>query len=129
MYTAIVFLPLLGAALAGLAPRLLGDRMCQLVPTGLLAVAAVLSWIGFVDALQGEEQRIELADWVLSGAFTVSWALRIDALTAVMLVVVTTISAIVHAYSIGYMHHDPHRPAFLLLSVVVHLRDADPGHQ
>ena len=112
MHTAIVFLPLLGAALAGLAPRLLGDRMCQLVPTGFLVVSAVLSWIGFVDALQGGEQRIELADWVLSGEFAVSWALRIDALTAVMLVVVTTISAVVHAYSIGYMHHDPHRPRF-----------------
>ena len=112
MHVAIVFLPLLGAALAGLAPRLLGDRMSQIVPTGLLTIAAILSWIGFVDALQGTEQRIDLADWVLSGGFTVRWALRIDALTAVMLVVVTTVSALVHAYSIGYMHHDPHRPRF-----------------
>ena len=112
MYTAIVFLPLLGAALAGLAPRLLGDRMSQIVPTGLLIVAAVLSWISFIDALNGLDERIQLANWVLSGEFTVSWALRIDALTAVMLVVVTTISALVHAYSIGYMHHDPHRPRF-----------------
>ena len=112
MYTAIVFLPLLGAALAGLAPRLLGDRMSQIVPTGLLIVAAVLSWISFIDALNGLDERVQLANWVLSGEFTVGWALRIDALTAVMLVVVTTISALVHAYSIGYMHHDPHRPRF-----------------
>ncbi len=112
MYAAIVFLPLLGAALAGLAPRLLGDRMAQIVPTALLVVSALLSWVGFWDALQGETLRVPLADWILSGDFAVRWSLRIDALTAVMLVVVTTVSALVHVYSIGYMGHDPHKPRF-----------------
>ena len=112
MYAAIVFLPLLGAALAGLLPRLLGPRLAQWLPTSLLVIAALLSWIGFVDVLGGGGHRIHLADWVLSGGLEVAWALRIDALTAVMLVVVTTVSALVHVYSIGYMAHDPHQPRF-----------------
>ena len=47
-----------------------------------------------------------------SGTLSIDWAFRIDTLTAVMLVVVNTVSCLVHIYSIGYMHHDPHRPRF-----------------
>ena len=112
MYSAILFLPLLGAAVAGLAPRLVGERAAYLLPSGFLCLAAVLSWIAFVQSIGGFETRVEIAPWILSGAFEATWSIRVDALASVMLVVVCTVSALVHVYSIGYMSHDPHRPRF-----------------
>ena len=113
MYEAIVFLPLLGAALAGLFGRLLGARLSEIVTTLFLFASMVLSWIAFAKVGFGHaEARIPLAAFVHSGDLKFDWSLRIDTLTAVMLVVVTTISALVHLYSIGYMAGDPHRPRF-----------------
>jgi NADH-quinone oxidoreductase subunit L len=115
MYQAIVFLPLLGCAIAGLFGRLIGPRPSELVTTVLLFAAMVLSWIGFVQVGFGhQDARVVLTPFIISGELHVEWALRIDTLTAVMLVVVTTISAFVHLYSIGYMADDPppHRPRF-----------------
>src|SRR5215471_10667037 len=113
MYAAIVFLPLLGAAIAGLFGRLIGARPSELVTTVLLFASMVLSWIGFVQVGFGhQDARVVLAPFIVSGDLHVEWALRVDTLTAVMLVVVTTISSFVHLYSIGYMHEDPHRPRF-----------------
>ena len=113
MYAAIVFLPLLGSAIAGLFGRLIGARPSELVTTVLLFAAMVLSWIGFVQVGFGhQDARVVLAPFMVSGDLHVEWALRIDTLTVVMLVVVTTISAFVHLYSIGYMAEDPHRPRF-----------------
>ena len=113
MYQAIVFLPLAGFLIAGLFGRLIGPRPSEVVTTSLLFLSCVLSWIGFFDvALHGASTRIQLGQWFASGDMVVDWALRIDTLTAVMLVVVTTVSALVHLYSIGYMHEDPHRPRF-----------------
>lgn len=112
MAALIVLLPLLGAAIAGLLPRLTGDRAAQWIPTGLLCLAAVLSWVVFFQVLGGGGGRTELAGWIASGTLDVAWALRVDSLSAVMLVVVTTVSALVHLYSVGYMEHDPHRPRF-----------------
>ena len=113
MYQAIVFLPLLGALIAGLFGRLIGARPAELITTLLLFISAILSWIAFVRVGFGHmDERIVLFTWIQSGDLKVDWALRIDALTAVMLVVVTTVSSLVHLYSIGYMHEDPHRPRF-----------------
>jgi NADH-quinone oxidoreductase subunit L len=113
MYQAIVFLPLLGCAIAGLFGRLIGARPSELVTTVLLFAAMVLSWIGFFQVGFGhQDARVVLAPFIVSGDLHVEWGLRIDTLTAVMLVVVTTISAFVHLYSIGYMAEDPHRPRF-----------------
>ncbi|HEV2956414.1 MAG TPA: NADH-quinone oxidoreductase subunit L [Xanthobacteraceae bacterium] len=113
MYQAIVFLPLLGCAIAGLFGRLIGARASELVTTVLLFASMVLSWIGFVQVGFGhQDARVVLAPFIISGDLHVEWALRIDTLTAVMLVVVTTISAFVHLYSVGYMAEDPHRPRF-----------------
>jgi NADH-quinone oxidoreductase subunit L len=113
MYAAIVFLPLLGSAIAGLFGRLIGARPSELLTTVLLFASMVLSWIGFVQVGFGhQDARVVLAPFIVSGDLHVEWALRVDTLTAVMLVVVTTISAFVHLYSIGYMHEDPHRPRF-----------------
>src|ERR671917_2045161 len=113
MYHAIVFLPLVGFLIAGLLGRLIGARASEVVTTAFLFLACVLSWIAFVNVGFGAGgARIQVAQWMVSGDLVVDWAFRIDALTAVMLIVVTTISAFVHLYSIGYMAEDPHRPRF-----------------
>jgi NADH-quinone oxidoreductase subunit L len=158
MVQAIVFLPLLGAILAGLIaifgaharnpsgdavehhdhghgdhahaadahddhghddhhvsePPAQGSRAAELITTGFLFVSAVLSWVVLVDIgfLHRDVVRIALFPWINSGDLQVAWALRVDTLTAVMLVVVNTISSLVHLYSIGYMDEDPYRPRF-----------------
>jgi len=161
MVQAIVFLPLLGAILAGLIaifgaharnpsgdavehhhddahgahahaagahddhghddhddhhvsePPAQGSRAAELITTGLLFVSAALSWVTLVDVgFLHHDYRIALFPWINSGDLQVSWALRVDTLTAVMLVVVNTISSLVHLYSIGYMDEDPYRPRF-----------------
>ncbi|WP_420103937.1 NADH-quinone oxidoreductase subunit L [Bosea sp. (in: a-proteobacteria)] len=113
MYHAIVFLPLIGFLIAGLFGRLIGARGAEIVTTSLLAVAAVLSWVAFFQVGFGHgTTRVQIASWIASGELQVDWAFRIDTLTAVMLVVVNTVSCLVHLYSIGYMHEDPHRQRF-----------------
>jgi len=155
MYQAIVFLPLLGAILAGLIsivgaharnpsgdtvdhhddhghahasvahddhghddhhvsePPAQGSRAAELITTGLLFVSAALSWFALVDVgFFKHDARITLLPWINSGDLQVAWALRVDTLTAVMLVVVNTVSSLVHLYSIGYMDEDPYRPRF-----------------
>src|SRR3569833_2978559 len=162
MVQAIVFLPLLGAILAGLiallgaharnpsgdevehhdhghgghdhgdhahaaaahdahghddhhvsAPAAQGSRAAELITTALLMISAGLSWVTLVDVgFMHHDYRIALFPWINSGDLQVSWALRVDTLTAVMLVVVTSVSSLVHLYSIGYMDEDPNRPRF-----------------
>jgi NADH-quinone oxidoreductase subunit L len=126
MYTAIVFLPLLGALVAGLFGRMIGHRPAEIITSSLLVIAALLSWVAFYQVGFGhgggehstsgghgpEAFTVQLLPWIESGTLTIDWALRIDMLTAVMLVVVNTVSALVHIYSIGYMSHDPHRARF-----------------
>src|SRR5215475_4688598 len=96
-----------------LEPPAAGSRSAELVTTVFLFASMLLSWLAFVDVGFGHhDSREALFPWIISGDVKVDWALRIDALTAVMLVVVTTISAFVHLYSIGYMEEDPFRPRF-----------------
>ena len=113
MYIAIVFLPLLGALVAGLFGRVIGDKASEIVTTALLLIAAVLSGVVFVQAGFGHEtHKVQVMRWITSGELDTSWSLRIDTLTAVMLVVVTLVSSLVHLYSIGYMHEDDSRSRF-----------------
>ncbi len=165
MYQAIVFLPLLGAILAGLIaifgararwpgegppaaaedgaaahpphaaaghgvvdhgaaahahhaheehePAAAGSRISELITTTLLMISMILSWIAFVQVGFGhQDARVPVFTWIASGNLTIDWSLRIDTLTAVMLVVVTSVSAFVHLYSMGYMEEDPYRPRF-----------------
>jgi NADH-quinone oxidoreductase subunit L len=113
MYAAIVFLPLLGSAIAGLFGRLIGTRASELVTTAFLFVSAALSVIAFYNvALEGHNSIVQILPWIRSGDFTIDWTIRVDTMTAVMLVVVTGVSSLVHLYSIGYMNEDPHRPRF-----------------
>jgi NADH-quinone oxidoreductase subunit L len=95
-------------------PPAQGSRAAELITTGLLFVSAALSWVVLVDIgfLHHEVARIALFPWINSGDLQVAWALRVDTLTAVMLVVVNTVSSLVHLYSIGYMDEDPNRPRF-----------------
>ena len=112
-YHAIVFFPLIGAATAGLFGRVIGDRAAEYVTTGLLILSAILSCISLINVgLAGDTQKVMVLDWISSGGLDIDWVLRIDTLTAVMLVVVTGVSSLVHVYSIGYMSHDPHRARF-----------------
>ena len=118
IYVLIVFAPLLGAILAGFFGRMLGEKPSMYITSGLMVLAAVLSWVGFLDVTQilsddhAHPTHVELLTWIRSDDFAVNWALQIDSLTAVMLVVVNTVSCLVHVYSIGYMSHDPHKARF-----------------
>ena len=95
-------------------PAAVGSRAAEIITTGCLMVAAALSWVVFVNVgFLHQDTRIDLFPWIVSGDLSIAWTLRIDTLTAVMLVVVNTVSALVHLYSIGYMHEDPSRPRFM----------------
>src|SRR6516225_2377638 len=94
-------------------PAAAGSRGAELVTTVFLFAAMLLSWFAFADVgFLHHDARVAIFPWIVSGDLKIEWALRIDTLTAVMLVVVTTISAFVHLYSIGYMEEDPYRPRF-----------------
>ncbi|WP_342249914.1 NADH-quinone oxidoreductase subunit L [Sphingomonas sp. OTU376] len=110
----IVFLPLLAAAVAGLSNKAFGKTFPKVVTTGSLFVACALSWPIFISYLGGnaEPSVSPVFTWMLSGSMQVDWALRVDSLTAVMLVVVTSVSALVHLYSWGYMSEEPDQPRF-----------------
>ena len=112
MYDLIVFLPLLGFLIAGIFGRWIGARPSELVTTVLLGVSFLLAWVAFFQVAGGADTHVPVANWFVSGKLSVAWALRIDTLTAVMLVVVTTVSFLVHVYSIGYMDDDPSRQRF-----------------
>jgi len=119
---AIVFFPLIGALVAGLLGRIIGHRTSEYVTTGLLIVSAALSWVVFAgywlapEAAEGAAHaavtKVVVFEWIHSGPLALDWVLRVDTLTAVMLVVVTTVSSLVHVYSIGYMADDPGRARF-----------------
>src|SRR3954470_662663 len=109
----IVLLPLLGALVAGLGNRRIGDKPAMYITTALLLASAVMSWITFLDVNFGGTPRTTvLLSWFNTGDFKADWAVRVDQLSAVMLVVVTTVSSMVHVYSIGYMGHDHSKPRF-----------------
>src|SRR5262245_22875339 len=113
MDVAIVFLPLLGAVVTGLLGRRLGDTASELITCALVAASAVLSVVVFFDvAVHGHVRTTPLFTWMESGSLQAEWSLRVDQLTAVMLVVVNVVSSMVHIYSIGYMHHDKSIPRF-----------------
>ncbi|MBI3451380.1 MAG: NADH-quinone oxidoreductase subunit L, partial [Rhodospirillales bacterium] len=119
MYSAAVFLPLIGSIVAGLilafgkkGPG--QDRAAQIVTCGGLLLAALLSLpIFYQVAILGQARTIELFTWIDSGALHAAWALKYDTLSAVMVFVVTVVSAMVHVYSVGYMHDDPSVPRFM----------------
>jgi NADH-quinone oxidoreductase subunit L len=114
LVTIILFGPLLGAALAGLFGRKLGDTVSMSVTTGFLLLSAVLSWVVFSQWTWGglEPFTVTYAPFIQVGNFISNWSFRLDGLSAVMLVVVTTVSSLVHVYSWGYMAEDDSKPRF-----------------
>ena len=105
MATIILFAPLIGALICGFGWRLIGEKAGQVISTAMIFLAAALSWQIFL-TFDGETQRIVLMRWIESGTMGSEWAIRLDRLTAIMLVVVNSVSALVHLYSFGYMAHD-----------------------
>ena len=109
----IVLLPALGALIVGLFGRVLGDKPSMFLTSGAVVLAALMSISTFVDvALNHAPVTVTAFEWIRSGDFALNWAFKVDTLTAVMLVVVNGVSALVHIYSIGYMSHDPDKPRF-----------------
>src|SRR5918994_995741 len=109
----VVFFPLLGAIIAGLFGRWIGDRGAQLVTCGGLILSALCSWVVLPGLLGGEPYKIELFRWVHAGTFEADWVIRVDVLSAVMMFTVSTVSALIHVYSVGYMAHDRSVPRFM----------------
>ena len=103
--TITLFAPLVGSLICGFGWRFFGERVGQVITTGLLFLAAALSWYIFL-TFQGDTQHITLLRWIESGSLSTDWGIRLDRMTAIMLVVVNTVSALVHLYSFGYMAHD-----------------------
>ena len=110
----ILFLPLIAAFISGFFNKLIGEKLCSYITCLFTSISAILSIIIFYNVIiNGYENNLVIARWIHSGTLEVNWSIKIDALTAVMLVVVNLISALVHIYSIGYMSHDPHKPRFM----------------
>src|SRR5580704_10408320 len=111
--TVVVLAPLLGAIVAGLFGRRIGDVASMTVTTGLLFVSCALGWLTFINTVYGGWRFThEIAPFIDVGAFKSAWSVRIDSISAVMLVVVTTVSALVHLYSWGYMAEEDSKPRF-----------------
>ncbi len=114
MEISIIALPLIASIISGFFGKFIGDRNSEIVTSLLVSISAILSVILFYEVIFNQyEENIIIAKWINSGSLEVNWTMKIDALSAVMLVVITFISALVHIYSIGYMSHDPHKPRFM----------------
>ena len=110
----IIALPLIASIIAGFFGRYIGDRSSEIITSFLISISAILSFVVFYNVIINQyEDNIIIATWINSGSLDVNWSMKIDPLSAIMLVVVNSVSALVHIYSIGYMSHDPHKPRFM----------------
>jgi len=105
MESILLFAPLVGALICGFSWRLIGEQAACVTATALLFLSCLLSWFVFL-GFDGETYTVPLFTWIESGTFFTDWAIRVDRLTAIMLIVITSVSALVHLYSFGYMAHD-----------------------
>ncbi len=112
MYSLILFGPLIAAIIVGFLGRALGDRVSMLLTSVVVGLSCLLSWVVFLTMDHGAVEVVTLWRWLDSGTLSADWSIRIDTLSAVMLVVVTSVSALVHVYSFGYMADDPAKPRF-----------------
>ena len=114
MEISIIILPLLAAIISGFFGKLIGDRSSEIITSLLVTISAILSGLVLFQVIINDYQdNIIIATWISSGTLDVNWSMKIDALSSIMLVVVTSVSSLVHIYSIGYMSHDPHKPRFM----------------
>ncbi len=111
METILLFTPLVGALICGFGHKIIGEKVATITATALLFLTALLSWVVFLtfdpSAHENGYYVVEILTWIQSGTLDTSWQFRVDRLTAIMLIVITTVSALVHLYSFGYMDHDP----------------------
>ena len=114
MELSIITLPLIASIISGFFGKYIGDRNSEIVTSLLVSISAIFSIIVFYNVVYNQyEDNLIIATWINSGTLDVNWSMKIDSLSSVMLVVVTSVSALVHIYSIGYMSHDPHKPRFM----------------
>ena len=114
MEISIIALPLIASIISGFFGRFIGDRNSEILTSLMVTISAVLSALVLYEVIINQYQdNIIIATWISSGSLEVNWSMKIDSLSAVMLVVVTSVSSLVHIYSIGYMSHDPHKPRFM----------------
>ena len=114
MEISIIALPLLASIISGFFGKFIGDRNSEIVTSLMVSISAILSALVLYEVIVNQyQENIVIATWINSGSLDVNWSMKIDSLSAVMLVVVTSVSALVHIYSIGYMSHDPHKPRFM----------------
>ena len=110
----ILFLPLVAAIISGFFGKLIGDRFSEIITSLFVSISAILSFVVFYKVITDNySNNLIISTWISSGTLNVNWSINIDALSSVMLVVVTLVSSLVHIYSIGYMSHDPHKPRFM----------------
>ncbi len=114
MEVSIITLPLIASIISGFFGKLIGDRSSEIITSLLVSISAIFSVLVLYEVVVNQyQENIIIATWISSGSLEVNWSMKIDSLSAVMLVVVTSVSALVHIYSIGYMSHDPHKPRFM----------------
>ena len=105
MELTLLFAPLIGSLLCGFGWKIIGENAACWIATGGLFLSALLSWIVFL-TFDGTTETIQILRFIESGSLSTDWAIRLDRLTAIMLIVITTVSSLVHLYSFGYMAHD-----------------------
>ena len=114
MEISILALPLIASIISGFFGRFIGDRSSEIITSLLVSISAIFSCLVFYEVIFNQyQENIIIATWISSGSLEVNWSMNIDPLSSVMLVVVTSVSSLVHIYSIGYMSHDPHKPRFM----------------
>ena len=114
MEISIIVLPLLASVISGFFGKYIGDRNSEIITSFFVTISAILSAFVLHDVIFNQYQdNIIIAKWISSGSLDVDWSMKIDPLSSIMLVVVTSVSSLVHIYSIGYMSHDPHKPRFM----------------
>ena len=110
----IIFLPLIGSIISGFFGKFLGSRNSEIITSLLVSISAIFSFFIFYKVLnENYINNLNIFTWINSGSLNVNWSIKIDALSSVMLVVVTLVSSLVHIYSIGYMSHDSHKQRFM----------------
>ena len=114
MEISIIVLPLLASIVSGFFGKFIGDRNSEIITSFFVTVSAILSAMVLYEVILNQyQENIVIAKWISSGSLDVNWSMKIDPLSSIMLVVVTSVSSLVHIYSIGYMSHDPHKPRFM----------------
>ena len=114
MELTLLFLPLIGSIISGFFGKRIGDKYSEILTSTLGSISTILSIIIFYNVIfENYNNNIIISSWINSGFLSVNWSIKVDALSSVMLVVVTLVSSLVHIYSIGYMSHDPHKTRFM----------------